>query len=390
MTSQLEFSKSHFIKSAISDEELEKMRSLEPVDNRPLFEKLQEQKNKAQQEYDSEHKYRGMASLSKDDVDFFESLENQKGIKETNSRKRDEEEFQRFQKVADQNLQPQLSDEKSSLFHMVNINNTKIKHSAKIDEQNTSTLFDQDIIIRKKRPREDQNEIQWLLAVHQSFGTFNFFFSKIPTMEEEECEYQIKIVVIGDTQVGKSSLMQQFVENTFDEYQPATIGVDFKDRIVRVKDKLTKILIWDTAGQERYRSLTGGYYRVYDISRRSTFDTLGKWLEEARGTIDGGDAVLMLVGNKKEVSTDEGIAFARKNGMLFVEASAKNCIGVEKAFMETVEKIFENPTLIEGCKVEPNDYRGLETSGASNGTIDPAARSQYDQGQQSNCFGIPC
>lgn len=100
-------------------------------------------------------------------------------------------------------------------------------------------------------------------------------------------EYLFKVVLIGDSAVGKSNLLSRFARNEFDTNSKATIGVEFQTQVVDIDGKEVKAQIWDTAGQERFRAVTSAYYRgalgalvVYDISRRSTFDSIKRWLEE--------------------------------------------------------------------------------------------------------------
>jgi len=169
----------------------------------------------------------------------------------------------------------------------------------------------------------------------------------------------LKILIIGESSVGKSSLLMRFVDDKFDPDQPATIGVDFKVKTVNVDGNLVKLAIWDTAGQERFRTLTPSYYRgaqgvicVYDVTRRDTFDRLPNWLTEMQTFTNRTDVVKMLVGNKidqgaRQVSREDGIAFARRHAMLFIESSAKTREGVQCAFEELVQKIIQTPGLWE-------------------------------------------
>ncbi|KAM0833890.1 hypothetical protein ACQ4PT_063981 [Festuca glaucescens] len=167
--------------------------------------------------------------------------------------------------------------------------------------------------------------------------------------------YLFKYIVVGDTGVGKSCLMLQFTDKRFQPVHDLTIGVEFGYRMVTIDNKKIKLYIWDTAGQEAFRSITRSYYRsavaallVYDITRRETFSHLGSWLEEVRQGSDGNNNVtIMLVGNKTDlshkrvVSTEEGEQFARDNGLVFIETSAKTRHNVDQAFFETSSMVYE-------------------------------------------------
>jgi Ras-related protein Rab-18 len=168
-----------------------------------------------------------------------------------------------------------------------------------------------------------------------------------------------QILLVGDSGVGKSSLLLRFATGDFEELSP-TIGVDFKSKVVDAGGKRVKLTIWDTAGQERFRTLTSSYYRgaqgvvlVYDVTRRETFDALAEvWLKEVEAYATVEDAVRCVVANKSDlaaaraVSKAEGAEFARRGGCLFVETSAKDDVAVGQAFEELVLRILETPALL--------------------------------------------
>ena len=151
------------------------------------------------------------------------------------------------------------------------------------------------------------------------------------------------------TRAWGSPLLLRFADDTFEELSP-TIGVDFKLKYLDLDGKRLKLTVWDTAGQERFRTLTSSYYRgaqgivfVYDITRRDTFDDLAEiWQREVDMYSTVEDCVKIVIGNKvdkaeqRAVSREEGMAFARDNGCLFLECSAKTKVSVQEAFEELV------------------------------------------------------
>uniref|UniRef100_A0A2P2IIS2 Uncharacterized protein n=1 Tax=Rhizophora mucronata TaxID=61149 RepID=A0A2P2IIS2_RHIMU len=172
--------------------------------------------------------------------------------------------------------------------------------------------------------------------------------------EERGEEYLFKIVLIGDSAVGKSNLLSRFARNEFDSNSKATIGVEFQTQGVDIDGKEIKAQIWDTAGQERFRAVTSAYYRgavgalvVYDITRRTSFDSVKRWLDELSTHCDTAVA-RMLVGNKcdleniREISVDEGKSLAEDEGLFFMETSALDSTNVQTAFELVIREIYSN------------------------------------------------
>eukprot|EP01018_Ginkgo_biloba_P005231 Gb_18551 [translate_table: standard] len=168
----------------------------------------------------------------------------------------------------------------------------------------------------------------------------------------QKIDYVFKVVLIGDSAVGKSQILARFARNEFSLDSKATIGVEFQTRTVVLEQKTVKAQIWDTAGQERYRAVTSAYYRgavgamlVYDITKRQTFDHVPRWLEELRSHADN-NIVIMLVGNKcdlgnlRAVPTEDAKEFAQKEGLFFLETSALEATNVETAFLTVLREIF--------------------------------------------------
>ncbi|KAE9600233.1 hypothetical protein Lal_00045539 [Lupinus albus] len=168
---------------------------------------------------------------------------------------------------------------------------------------------------------------------------------------DEECDYLFKCVLIGDSGVGKSNLLSRIAKDEFHLDSKPTIGVEFAYRNIKIKDKLIKAQIWDTAGQERFRAITSSYYRgalgamlVYDITRRTTFVNVRKWLHELRES-ENEDMLVIIVGNKsdlgqsREVEKEEGEVFAKTKGLCFMETSAMQNLNVEEAFLQMITNI---------------------------------------------------
>ncbi|KAK8803692.1 hypothetical protein WA158_001386 [Blastocystis sp. Blastoise] len=178
--------------------------------------------------------------------------------------------------------------------------------------------------------------------------------------DQDNIDYSFKILLIGDAGVGKSSILLRFTDNTFNPDQTATIGVDFKPKILKIDGKNIRITLWDTAGQERFRTLINSYYRgaqgiilVYDVTRRDSFENLNYWLNECENycTNSGKDAVKLIVANKidrsdRVVSQAEGEQMAKDQGTLYIETSAKTNIGISSVFDELIHKILENPSIL--------------------------------------------
>ncbi|CDO97632.1 unnamed protein product [Coffea canephora] len=166
-----------------------------------------------------------------------------------------------------------------------------------------------------------------------------------------EYDYLFKLLLIGDSSVGKSCLLLRFADDSYVDSYISTIGVDFKIRTVELDGKTIKLQIWDTAGQERFRTITSSYYRgahgiiiVYDVTEMESFNNVKQWLNE----IDryANDSVCkLLVGNKcdlvenKVVDTQTAKAFADELGIPFLETSAKDSINVEQAFLTMASEI---------------------------------------------------
>ncbi|XP_028559602.1 ras-related protein Rab-5C [Podarcis muralis] len=165
---------------------------------------------------------------------------------------------------------------------------------------------------------------------------------------------QFKLVLLGESAVGKSSLVLRFVKGQFHEYQESTIGAAFLTQTICLDDTTVKFEIWDTAGQERYHSLAPMYYRgaqaaivVYDITNMDTFVRAKNWVKELQRQASS-NIVISLAGNKADLASKRAVDFqeaqsyADDNSLLFMETSAKTAMNVNETFMAIAKKLPKN------------------------------------------------
>ncbi|KAF7845975.1 hypothetical protein BT93_L5754 [Corymbia citriodora subsp. variegata] len=221
--------------------------------------------------------------------------------------------------------------------------------------------------------------------------------------------YIAKLVCIGDSSCGKSSLTTRLCEGRFSASHDVTIGVEFGSVVVKVgHDSKMKLSLWDTAGQETYKSVTRSYFRgasgallVFDITKRKTFEHVVDWLSDLRQIADEG-IVVILVGNKldladhttnidgenkRAVTQAEAEEWCKKEGVMkYIETSAKSGQNVELAFQELAEKIYQN---IEAGKYDLNDKRsGVKPYGQSardTRTVQPVDVTTTTSGKSGCC-----
>ena len=172
-------------------------------------------------------------------------------------------------------------------------------------------------------------------------------------VDEKDHDYLFKLLIIGNSAVGKSALLMRFAGGTYEDNYITTIGIDFKVRTIEVEDKRVKMQIWDTAGQERFRTIGTAYYRnthgvivVYDVTSRESFLNVEQWLQEIKQNCDR-PPIVVLVGNKddnailKKVPTEESTEFAAKIGVPLFETSAMENINVEEMFHEVAKMMVD-------------------------------------------------
>jgi len=177
---------------------------------------------------------------------------------------------------------------------------------------------------------------------------------------KRDYDYLFKLVLIGDSGVGKSCLLLRFADDNFTDSYISTIGVDFRFRTITIDKKTVKLQIWDTAGQERFRTITSAYYRgadgiimVYDVTNQESFDHVEEWLSEVDRYANENTSKL-LVGNKadlvdeKVVSEDTAQKFAEKLSIPFLETSAKTATNVDAAFLTMAKELIKTKAAPKG------------------------------------------
>jgi len=168
----------------------------------------------------------------------------------------------------------------------------------------------------------------------------------------DDFDFLFKVVLIGDSGVGKSNILSRFTRDEFSLESKSTIGVEFATKSINVNGKIIKLQVWDTAGQERFRAITGAYYRgstgviiVFDIAKHESFINIERWLKEVRANADE-HAVIAIVGNKADlkhlraVSKDVVIQYAKDNELLLFESSALDGTGINIIFETLAQEIY--------------------------------------------------
>ena len=169
----------------------------------------------------------------------------------------------------------------------------------------------------------------------------------------EGSEFAFKILLLGDSSVGKTCFLKRYTENTFQDAYLSTIGFDFKYKFVTLEEgKTVKVQLWDTAGEERFRTIAKSYYKgahgivlIYDVTNRKTYENIRKWMNQIKDDSSSNISII-LVANKidcenefRQVTKEEGEVLAKNNNLPIFEASAKDNINVEESFKYLIEEI---------------------------------------------------
>ena len=172
-------------------------------------------------------------------------------------------------------------------------------------------------------------------------------------MDDDSYEFMFKIVLVGDSSVGKTNIMGKYLKNEFREDSKSTVGVEFGSKEFVIENHTVRVQIWDTAGQERYKAITSAYYKgakgafvVYDITRKGTFESVDKWVSDLKATADK-KITLLLLGNKcdledqRQISKDQAEQKAKSFEVAFLETSALSGENLEKAFEMLVNEVYK-------------------------------------------------
>ena len=199
-----------------------------------------------------------------------------------------------------------------------------------------------------------------------------------------------KIILIGDSGVGKTNILSRYISNEFSFSTKSTVGVEFGSKIIKKNDKLIKIQIWDTAGQERYKSITSAYYKgakgafvVYDITRKGTFSNIDKWIGELK-TCGNEDVFILLIGNKcdlkseRQVTEDEAAKKAEQLKISYCETSALDGKNIEYAFDTVVEEVAKKNNS------DNNDVRNEKNSKGV--TLDTGGNKDGENNKKTCCI----
>merc|ERR1712150_118274 len=184
-------------------------------------------------------------------------------------------------------------------------------------------------------------------------------------------DVEFKLMMLGDSGVGKTAILRRYCDDTFDAKWINTIGIDFKMKHVEIEDKKVRLQIWDTAGQERFQAMAHSFYRgaagillVYDITSLESFEHVEKWMTSI-STHGSDDVIVTLIGNKRDitnhrnVSVSKGENLAKQYGIDFFETSAKTKENIDEAFANLSEKVFKKQI----DKLEKASSKGSSTRG---------------------------
>jgi len=196
-------------------------------------------------------------------------------------------------------------------------------------------------------------------------------------------EYIFKIILIGKSSVGKTSILQRYIQKVFKESYSSTIGVDFFMKSLDVNDKPIKLQLWDTAGTEKFRSITTGYYRgadaafvVFDLTEKESFISVNEWIENYyKYTNPDSEKNIVLIGNKsdlvrqRQVTEEEIESYIKDNKLKYFETSAKNGKNIDECFYFIAEQLMEQNERRDNNKIKENDDDIIKNENLKSNTV---------------------
>ena len=208
-----------------------------------------------------------------------------------------------------------------------------------------------------------------------------------------------KIAIIGNQYVGKTAILSRYkYETTDDSYSP-TVGIDFLTKNVFLEDKTIRLIMWDTAGQERFKSLIPSYLKnancvilTYDITEKSSFTSLSKWLSDVKDNVVEGTFLILCgnkidLNNKRAVPKEEGEKFAKENNIAFAETSAKTGEGINEMFNIILNNFCEVPIESKENKDDDLDDRGSKTIALKDLTKEEEKKVEEEKRKKNCCYG---
>ena len=169
---------------------------------------------------------------------------------------------------------------------------------------------------------------------------------------EQEAQIVLKLLLLGDSSVGKTSILLKYISNKFDESSISTVGVDYMDKIIDYNKFKIKLQIWDTSGEEKFRTITKNFYRnadgllvVFDLTKKESYDHIKSWINEAKENND--KLKTILIGNKLDLKDERIVAidvakqFAEKNNLKYIETSAKDGTNINESFQTIIDLLFD-------------------------------------------------
>ena len=169
---------------------------------------------------------------------------------------------------------------------------------------------------------------------------------------EQEAQIVLKLLLLGDSSVGKTSILLKYISNKFDESSISTVGVDYMDKIIDYNKFKIKLQIWDTSGEEKFRTITKNFYRnadgllvVFDLTKKESYDHIRSWINEAKENND--KLKTILIGNKLDLKDERIVTnevakqFAEKNNLKYIETSAKDGTNINESFQAIIDLLFD-------------------------------------------------